>query len=616
MFVRCLFTRLGCERSLRAIALFGLAVVGIGIGMAGAALAKEPGQVHCYRDVCHRVKSIGETERLVGTTSTIITSHYDDARVDRFNTGRYTSSGEEFNANAPTRAASANFPDGTELLVWNPDNGRAAHIRINDFGPFHTNRKLDVTRAVAEVLGFERRGVVPLRVTIIAAPPRFEPRYMKAREYAKVEGYLGVVSEEDLQKEALRLTTRALFAHSAPADDRERRKQDAFAASVPLPVARRTFERAASKRGLVRAQSSRTERAPLQIAMRLGGDLPASRSDFAKRSAFAGRNDQAAVPWPQRSSESLRRAVASLSPGSTWAVRKAHVLDPPITLLRPLAPTRELKPVSLRIVLVDVHALTPRALLGETELRLAVMAVVDRSHTGLWHWPYDVGIVHGYSGVRPDALKIMIVTALLGLSMLAWSAWWHPPRLRHVDVRWLSGLGTPVLPLDASLGGSAPRAAAVPEKPNVYQATWGSVGDMFFRRKTVRQQQPPQPAEAMEETRQARSREDGFTQFGSDVVFVGEVTSKGSVIVDGAVQGHVESNRVIVGETGEVLGPVEADDAFVAGQVRGNIKARIVTVDSRGKVNGDVTYEELVLERGAKLSSRCHCVAAAKKPSS
>ncbi|MEE8578811.1 MAG: RlpA-like double-psi beta-barrel domain-containing protein, partial [Hyphomicrobium sp.] len=142
---------------------------------ASPVLAKFPGKVHCYRGVCHRVMTIDETERLIGNTRTVITTFYDDPRVDRFNRGKYTSSGERFDANNPSRAASSTFPDGTELLVWNPLNGRAGHVRINDFGPFHTNRTLDVTRVLAERLGIGRAGVVALRVTVIAAPHRDEP---------------------------------------------------------------------------------------------------------------------------------------------------------------------------------------------------------------------------------------------------------------------------------------------------------------------------------------------------------------------------------------------------------------------------------------------------------
>ena len=53
--------------------------------------AKAPGATSCYRDVCHRVRTIGETQRLVGKTMVLEASFYDEPRYDRFNRGTHTS---------------------------------------------------------------------------------------------------------------------------------------------------------------------------------------------------------------------------------------------------------------------------------------------------------------------------------------------------------------------------------------------------------------------------------------------------------------------------------------------------------------------------------------------
>ena len=169
-------------------------------------LAKTPGEVHCYRLICHRVKTIDETYRLVGTVLTLVTSYYDDPHVDRFNTGLLTSSGERFDANNPGRAASSIFPDGTQLLLWNPLNRRAAHVRINDFGPFHSNRTLDITRALAHYLDITRTGVIALRVTVIAAPRPGESTYRRLRKYAGARGYLGIYHEREMAQLAKTLS--------------------------------------------------------------------------------------------------------------------------------------------------------------------------------------------------------------------------------------------------------------------------------------------------------------------------------------------------------------------------------------------------------------------------
>ncbi|MGI9403011.1 MAG: RlpA-like double-psi beta-barrel domain-containing protein, partial [Hyphomicrobium sp.] len=192
--------------------------------------AKIPGKMHCHRDVCHRVMTIAETERLIGSTRTVFTTYYDDPSVDRFNRGEFTSSGEKFDANNPARAASSTFPDGTELLVWNPNNGRAGHVRINDFGPFHTNRTLDVTRALAEYLDMKRTGVVALRVTVIVAPHRGEPRYRQNRTFQGAKGYLGTYDEYEVTELARELVVGAQSARRA------KPLNGAHMASIPIPL--------------------------------------------------------------------------------------------------------------------------------------------------------------------------------------------------------------------------------------------------------------------------------------------------------------------------------------------------------------------------------------------
>ena len=162
--------------------------------------AKKPGARHCYRQVCVRVRSVKETEKLVGTTLTITTSHYGDPRTDRFNTGRYTSNGERFSANDGSRTASADFPDGTELLLRNPDNGRVSHVRVNDFGPFMGARRLDVTQQVARDLDFFHRGVVDLEVTVLAAPTSDDHvnLYRRNRQSPETGGFMGHYSEVEV----------------------------------------------------------------------------------------------------------------------------------------------------------------------------------------------------------------------------------------------------------------------------------------------------------------------------------------------------------------------------------------------------------------------------------
>ncbi|WP_120715849.1 septal ring lytic transglycosylase RlpA family protein [Tsuneonella amylolytica] len=76
--------------------------------------------------------------------------------ADKFN-GRRTASGEAF-SNSGLTAAHRTLPFGTRLRVTNPSNGKSVVVRVNDRGPFHGNRVLDVSRAAASELGLVQRG--------------------------------------------------------------------------------------------------------------------------------------------------------------------------------------------------------------------------------------------------------------------------------------------------------------------------------------------------------------------------------------------------------------------------------------------------------------------------
>lgn len=171
---------------------FALAAAYGGVSaIGGSAEAKTPGETYCYYGTCHRVKSIAETEALVGTAEMMSSSFYDSCKKDSLNPCGLTSSGEAFNPDAPDNAASPIYPDGTTLLVWSPESREAAVLRVNNAGPYWGDRKLDVSRATAERLGFKDRGVADLQVRVIDAPATDEATYVKNRSYNRLPGYIG-----------------------------------------------------------------------------------------------------------------------------------------------------------------------------------------------------------------------------------------------------------------------------------------------------------------------------------------------------------------------------------------------------------------------------------------
>lgn len=80
--------------------------------------------------------------------------------------GRRTANGETYDMDALT-AAHTTLPMPTIARVTNLENGRSVVVRINDRGPFVEDRIIDLSRAGARELGFERNGLTRVRVTVM-----------------------------------------------------------------------------------------------------------------------------------------------------------------------------------------------------------------------------------------------------------------------------------------------------------------------------------------------------------------------------------------------------------------------------------------------------------------
>lgn len=79
--------------------------------------------------------------------------------------GNRTASGERFNP-AGLTAAHRTLPLGSKVRVTNPRTGDSVIVRINDRGPFHSNRLIDLSEAAARQIGIRAAGsgVVELAV--------------------------------------------------------------------------------------------------------------------------------------------------------------------------------------------------------------------------------------------------------------------------------------------------------------------------------------------------------------------------------------------------------------------------------------------------------------------
>jgi len=84
--------------------------------------------------------------------------------------GRATANGEIFDADSIS-AAHPTLPLPSYVRVTNLSNGRSIIVRVNDRGPYHGNRIIDVSKRTAHLLGFTVRGTAWVRVDYVGRAP-------------------------------------------------------------------------------------------------------------------------------------------------------------------------------------------------------------------------------------------------------------------------------------------------------------------------------------------------------------------------------------------------------------------------------------------------------------
>lgn len=114
--------------------------------------------VRCY-------KQYGKHYTVLNSSKNFQEKGYASWYGGRFNKKR-TSSGERYNMYRMT-AAHKTLPLDTYVRVTNLANGKSVVVKVNDRGPFVSNRVIDVSYAAAKKLGMVGRGTTPVKVTAI-----------------------------------------------------------------------------------------------------------------------------------------------------------------------------------------------------------------------------------------------------------------------------------------------------------------------------------------------------------------------------------------------------------------------------------------------------------------
>ncbi len=77
--------------------------------------------------------------------------------------GRKTANGEVYDMSSIT-AAHPTMPLPSYARVTNRDNGRSIIVRVNDRGPYHGNRVMDLSSRAADALDYKRMGTATIKV--------------------------------------------------------------------------------------------------------------------------------------------------------------------------------------------------------------------------------------------------------------------------------------------------------------------------------------------------------------------------------------------------------------------------------------------------------------------
>ena len=92
---------------------------------------------------------------------------------------------------------------------------------------------------------------------------------------------------------------------------------------------------------------------------------------------------------------------------------------------------------------------------------------------------------------------------------------------------------------------------------------------------------------------------------GANSSFKGDIETKGTLRIDGSMEGNVNADWVILGEKATLKGDITARGIVVGGRIDGNLRAKeIVEIKAKGHVFGDIHTNKLTVVEGGILDGR------------
>ena len=256
--------------------------------------------------------------------------------------GRKTSSGERYDMYAMT-AAHKTLPLPTYVHVTNMENGRTAVVKVNDRGPFHGPRVIDLSYSAARKLGVVQKGTALVEVRAIdPSRPAGDPGpFLAAKGAAKAKlSHPPALAHQAPKPAPVPVPGPAVVTSSpaeAGAEAVEGRALDAALAAVDATPLERPAEQPAGPS--VKPAAAGTEKVPGPAVAASGQDL------YLQVGAFGDPNN----------AERLRqRLVANLS--EQVRVQRSATSEPALFKVRigPLGSEGEARTVSAKLVTLGV----------------------------------------------------------------------------------------------------------------------------------------------------------------------------------------------------------------------------------------------------------------------
>jgi len=95
------------------------------------------------------------------------------------------------------------------------------------------------------------------------------------------------------------------------------------------------------------------------------------------------------------------------------------------------------------------------------------------------------------------------------------------------------------------------------------------------------------------------------TIIGPESNLKGDLTSKGTVKIDGLIEGNVTADALVIGETGFMAGDAFVREIVMGGRLVGNIHATDgVDIQRKGEVCGDIFAARLTIAEGGRFDGR------------